>query len=698
MFVLLLGLSGSWTPQAQATVPSGWEQYKVGLHSHIYGVPNSVEAHMVQLIASGYEAVVFNDYYRTIKNHTRVINNSFEDYSGGWLNWTHTQVPDVYNEYVDEQTSTPLPIPDGSYVAHFALNTTSAKYNTWQQAFQTAGNKYAISMATHPLLNVSLYFEEMSNKEISGPDCFVELRLWIQSSPSFYMKFTWYGDDTAGWNVTNEQTQCFWIAGQYSLATWLTYSFNLTKIMEDVSNVWKVGSGGNLAKDINNFAVCGVEVRQYTNGNNRVEVYVDNVQVYGTLSSEESYLKYKSGIEALSNATIRAYAGLQLWAMSDYSTTRWMTFNQSSWVEPEGSSFQQVSNALHNQGALIQWGYVQWDTNDKVYDDPQEEAYGVDFFENYYLDGIVARSMTTWNDFLKNGTKIFMISFEDCHTLTDYDKRGSVIAYAPDDSLNSLAISLKNGYFYTRNASWTGTLLFETSIGHPTGRNIVYSSGKAELKVAITSLQPNLKLCLVRNGTYFENVTLASSGSYTNTFLYTITNDCYYRAEVRNTSLSDPTNIVALSQPIFFRNTLLDNLCLGLDYVTNSQTAMSSVSYSANKLSFTVSAPSATTSTTKVYCAGKGKPPKVWSTGSIQSQSWDETSKVETVSVLHGSSETVILDWTGPEAGPAPTPTPTPLPTLDLSKMRDNAALLLGASVLILALWWLYKPKRRHQR
>ena len=98
------------------------------------------------------------------------------------------------------------------------------------------------------------------------------------------------------------------------------------------------------------------------------------------------------------------------------------------------------------------------------------------------------------------------------------------------------------------------------------------------------------------------------------------------------------------------KNYLLKNPMLYIrmdnhENVTTSHYCLESCIFNDDKLTFTVSAPSGGTSTTKVYCGSKGKPTSV--TGA-DSWSYDSDTKICTVSVTHSSSQTVTLDWSIP--------------------------------------------------
>jgi hypothetical protein len=66
------------------------------------------------------------------------------------------------------------------------------------------------------------------------------------------------------------------------------------------------------------------------------------------------------------------------------------------------------------------------------------------------------------------------------------------------------------------------------------------------------------------------------------------------------------------------------------------------LSYSSDKLTFTVSAPSGTTSTTKVHAGDKGEPSKI-----IGATNWsyDDSASIVTINVIHPNAEEVEVIW-----------------------------------------------------
>jgi len=66
--------------------------------------------------------------------------------------------------------------------------------------------------------------------------------------------------------------------------------------------------------------------------------------------------------------------------------------------------------------------------------------------------------------------------------------------------------------------------------------------------------------------------------------------------------------------------------------------------FTDNQLIFNVTAPSATTTTTRIYCGNQGKPATV--TGAT-SWSYNDLTNILTVNILHSSPQQIIVEWVG---------------------------------------------------
>ena len=74
----------------------------------------------------------------------------------------------------------------------------------------------------------------------------------------------------------------------------------------------------------------------------------------------------------------------------------------------------------------------------------------------------------------------------------------------------------------------------------------------------------------------------------------------------------------------------------------NYNATLNSVSYQEPKLTFTVSASSGTISATEVYCGSKGEPTSVSGAGSW---SFNASTRICTINIVHSSSQEIIVSW-----------------------------------------------------
>jgi len=75
--------------------------------------------------------------------------------------------------------------------------------------------------------------------------------------------------------------------------------------------------------------------------------------------------------------------------------------------------------------------------------------------------------------------------------------------------------------------------------------------------------------------------------------------------------------------------------------------SISTWNYRNSKLTFTVSAPSGTTSTTMVYCSDKGEPTAVYATNGTQTWSFNDSAKMLTLNIMQSSVSpmSILVDW-----------------------------------------------------
>lgn len=117
------------------------------------------------------------------------------------------------------------------------------------------------------------------------------------------------------------------------------------------------------------------------------------------------------------------------------------------------------------------------------------------------------------------------------------------------------------------------------------------------------------------------------------------------------------------------------------DFTYRSDCHISASKYSSNKLSFLVSAPSGTTSTTRIYCGNNGKPSSVSGANYAPEDNYDEDAKILTLKIEHTSTQQVTVRWG--EARPGPR-----------SSFSTLILLLLGFAVLLL-MFYIFFMRRR---
>jgi hypothetical protein len=72
---------------------------------------------------------------------------------------------------------------------------------------------------------------------------------------------------------------------------------------------------------------------------------------------------------------------------------------------------------------------------------------------------------------------------------------------------------------------------------------------------------------------------------------------------------------------------------------------ITSTLYANDKLTFTVSAPSGTTSTTMVYCGDKGEPTTIQATNGTLTWSYNASTRILTLNVTHVDPAETVVNW-----------------------------------------------------
>jgi len=86
-------------------------------------------------------------------------------------------------------------------------------------------------------------------------------------------------------------------------------------------------------------------------------------------------------------------------------------------------------------------------------------------------------------------------------------------------------------------------------------------------------------------------------------------------------------------------------------YLISTTRNVTSTSYSNEQLTFTVSASSGQTSTTKIYCGSLQKPESIYGLTSTGTWTYDDSAKILTITDTHSSSLTFTVSWSGSASG-----------------------------------------------
>ena len=83
-------------------------------------------------------------------------------------------------------------------------------------------------------------------------------------------------------------------------------------------------------------------------------------------------------------------------------------------------------------------------------------------------------------------------------------------------------------------------------------------------------------------------------------------------------------------------------------YVTSASHRVTAMNFADNHLTFTVTASSGTTSTTKVYCGAKGEPIAIYPANGTLTWSYDASTTILTLNVTHTSPTRILVYWKFP--------------------------------------------------
>jgi len=680
LLLFALSLVGNIVPQvgidSVEASPDGWHWYKAELHHHstfsdgYRALPKVIDAAK----NLGYSAFFLTDHdtFKELRTTNVIIFEDSATVPAVSKTWSRLEYTDgtVYNNTVEISTAQKY---SGTSSMHFAVNcsgfTQTGYYlgAPWRFGYETDEWKnpslfrgtiwlnftvYPMNFGDFAGLRVTLHISDGTDTGITWDNA--TYRTTIEKA-----YFTWAFYYTTDKNITTSTNLMRTYNGIYNASgstrietltanQWQSLSINVTKYIESLkfesaTNHHSLASYGS--------AISGMKVCVRTNNKKLAQFYVDKITINQTPSTTfQSEMAYRnSHLNHWDTATFKTFPAVEFSPDGGHQNYFvWNFTDASKYIDrstaPMSRNRYNIPPWAHNQGYLIQLNHpTSGGTNPT--DVINNEGWGADTMETRSQDEI-----SVWDSLLSKGVIIIGVGSSDLPTHLVGGEWATKI-YASSLTLESLLKSIYEGRIFITENDFTGTPIFniKTSTEPYPSRYINYiaSSDNATLYLNINQgLRNGWKVCWVRNGTYFENTTVTGS-SFTAFKSYSMPNNAnYWRVEIRNAS----NNIVAMSEPIFFKK--VTNLppgiyayaynfktSTGINYTNNVIKGITSVSYGSGKLTLTIDGLG--TSTIEVYCGDEGRPYVAGAT----SWSYDESTKIATVDVLHTSLQTVTLAW-----------------------------------------------------
>jgi hypothetical protein len=246
--------------------------------------------------------------------------------------------------------------------------------------------------------------------------------------------------------------------------------------------------------------------------------------------------------------------------------------------------------------------------------------YGFQAHNVAYLDGVVAPAYGFYVD--SSGRKL--ISFVNTIVVDDKLKTGRTPEYVYNNLLRG---NLTNFGFLSLSGHF-----FNTTI---------YPKWKDTFDLVNSNFDVDYFL-VEEIIDYWYTVLMPLKYTYNSTMIETNNNDARLTLKLTNSTIKIPNGVIHESGgfKLYAPNISIPQ---GFNFTRiTGYATYTSISYSGNKLSFTVSAPSGTSSTTKVYVGDKGEPSSVFG---ADFWSYDNSTKILTILSTHSSLIQIIIWW-----------------------------------------------------
>ena len=638
-----------------AAQSSSWKWYKVETHYHTFWSDGSGDIWMAARdgLQYGYDAVFTTDHNALDKikegkywgNNKTFLFTLGEDES--WDNVTGAGVNYSKLEYVTDV------VYSGSKSLHFALNTTSADQIT---LYKTVSLPWDAIVTISFVVNFTPVFSKAGLQiSILTPTGINGSVVKHKNGTVYFCKEIKIDFDVNAYRFTANKTTPTVPIGEYSFRynflnttvannTWVKYTFNLTKFIEDFDADYKPEPIPNT------MHLIRLEIFIDKAESTLFEGYIDDFVVNVTLpvNFAQSLLdKYEWTNNYYRSQGIQVYCGSEISEIPHMNVFYYNSVSDVITVEQQLSlNNSGVVQEVHNKGWLIQQnhptGYSAakgWNYTELVLDN---NAWGADLIE--------ARSnkeLELWDTLLSRGVIILGMAGSDTHTGFTEGLNTTYI-YAASNSRLDIFRSMFEGRMFMGLNNFSGILIFnikESSEPYPARYPIYISKNvNATLYVKVNGTQNGWKLCWIRNGTYILNETITST-SFEKTRIFTLPDKAnYFRIEVRDQN----DKLIAWSEPIFFikKTTFPTKMYYYIssiitpdkkNYNNEKIKGTTSIDFTDQRLHVVLQGPTGVTGTTVIYCPYD--PIMIFEDGELKTTgyTWNPDTKLLTVNVTFSS-------------------------------------------------------------
>ena len=213
----------------------------------------------------------------------------------------------------------------------------------------------------------------------------------------------------------------------------------------------------------------------------------------------------------------------------------------------------------------------------------------------------------------------------------------SLVSAEPPLTKEKIVQAIYNGHFQSIKPSWpyeivhTNITISTFSIGSSFMGDWVTPSDNPVLNAGVRADVSIINVTIYWNGKILRSWT-PNINSFSQTLNLDISGVLRITAEDQNGKYK------AYSNPIFLKPTI--------PYIKETTHPLDlEARYSDNKLMMTVSAPTGQKSTTKVYVGDKGEPTQVYTINGNLTWSYNASTRILTLNVLHTGSANILVDW-----------------------------------------------------